>query len=91
MLLVIFCGIAALFAAIAAFSAYNKRKFYREHTQKMSAKVTSHRSVQLMGDKAYETIQGLWNPQIAAKRLYEFINDEKHDMNRYQEGPLSRA
>jgi len=56
MLLVIFCGIAALFAAIAAFSAYNKRKFYREHTQKMSAKVTSHRSVQLMGDKAYELI-----------------------------------
>lgn len=44
-----------------------------------------------MGGKAYETIQGLWNPQTAAKRLYEFINDEKHDMNRYQEGPLSRA
>ena len=44
-----------------------------------------------MGVKAYETIQGLWNPQTAAKRLYEFINDEKHDMNRYTEGPLSRA
>ncbi len=44
-----------------------------------------------MGGKAYETIQGLWNPQVAAQRLYEFINDEKHDMNRYQEGPLSRA
>ncbi|MBP5661516.1 MAG: glycosyltransferase [Lachnospiraceae bacterium] len=44
-----------------------------------------------MGGKAYETVQGLWNPQTAAKRLYEFINDEKHDMNRYQEGPLSRA
>ena len=44
-----------------------------------------------MGVKAYETIQGMWNPQTAAKRLYEFINDEKHDMNRYTEGPLSRA
>lgn len=56
MLLVILCGIAALFAALAAFAAYRKRKFYREHTQKMSAKVTSHRQVTLMGDKAYELI-----------------------------------
>ena len=56
MLLVIFCGIAALFAALAAFSAYNKRKFYRDHTQRMSAKVTSHRVVDLMGDRAYELI-----------------------------------
>lgn len=56
MLLVIFCAIAALFAAVAAFSAYNKRKFYREHTQKMSARVTSHRQVTLMGDRAYELI-----------------------------------
>jgi hypothetical protein len=56
MLLVIFCGIAALFAALAAFSAYNKRKFYRDHAQKMSAKVTSHRQVSLMGDRAYELI-----------------------------------
>ena len=54
MLLVIFCAIAALFAAVAAFSAYNKRKFYREHTQKMSAKVTSHRTVTLMGDSFTE-------------------------------------
>lgn len=56
MLLFIFCGIAAFFAALAAFSAYNKRKFYRDHTHKMSAKVTSHRRVDLMGDRAYELI-----------------------------------
>ena len=56
MLLVIFCGIAALFAALAAFGAYRKRKFYREHTKKLSAKVTSHRKVELMGDRAYELI-----------------------------------
>ncbi|MBO4679437.1 MAG: glycosyltransferase family 4 protein [Lachnospiraceae bacterium] len=44
-----------------------------------------------MGVKAYETIKELWSPQIAAKRLYAFITDNNHDMNRYTEGPLSRA
>lgn len=44
-----------------------------------------------MGVKAYETIKGLWNPQTAAGRLYEFICDDKHNMDRYTEGPLSRA
>lgn len=56
MLLVIFCAIAALFAAIAAIHAYRKRRFYREHTKRMSAKVTSHKRVDLLGSKAYELI-----------------------------------
>ena len=43
------------------------------------------------GEKAYETIKGMWNPQMAAKRLYEFICDSGHEMDRYEEGPLSRA
>ncbi|MBO4824216.1 MAG: glycosyltransferase family 4 protein [Lachnospiraceae bacterium] len=44
-----------------------------------------------MGEKAYETMRDMWNPTVAAKRLYEFICDSNHDMDRYEEGPLSRA
>ena len=44
-----------------------------------------------MGEKAYETMRDVWNPTVAAKRLYEFICDSNHDMDRYEEGPLSRA
>ena len=44
-----------------------------------------------MGEKAYETVKGMWNPSVAAKRLYEFICDPEHDMGRYKEGPLSKA
>ncbi len=44
-----------------------------------------------MGEKAYETVKGMWNPSVAAKRLYEFICDPGHDMGRYKEGPLSKA
>ncbi|MBQ3889958.1 MAG: glycosyltransferase family 4 protein [Lachnospiraceae bacterium] len=42
-----------------------------------------------IGNNAYSTIQNLWSPKVAAKRLYEFILDK--DINRYSEGPLSRA
>lgn len=44
-----------------------------------------------IGSKAYDTIANLWNPQVAARRLFEFINDDKRDCNRYEKGPLSRA
>lgn len=44
-----------------------------------------------MGEKAYETVRDIWNPAVAAKRLYEFICDNNHDMDRYEEGPLSKA
>lgn len=44
-----------------------------------------------MGVKAYETARDIWNPSVAAKRLYEFICDSEHNMNRYKEGPLSKA
>ena len=42
-----------------------------------------------IGAKAYKTIETLWSPQVAAKRLYEFILDK--DINKYSEGPLSPA
>ena len=54
MLLVVFCALASLFAAIAAFRVLAKRKFYREHTTKMSGKVTQHSKVTIMGEDAYE-------------------------------------
>lgn len=44
---------------------------------------------QEIGDRAYETIKTLWSPEVAAKRLYEFILDK--DINKYSEGPLSPA
>lgn len=44
-----------------------------------------------IGKNAYKTITELWNAKVAAKRLYDFINDETKNMDRYSEGPLSRA
>ncbi|MBR5762024.1 MAG: glycosyltransferase family 4 protein [Lachnospiraceae bacterium] len=44
-----------------------------------------------MGAKAYETVKGMWNSSVAAERLYEFVCDPGHDMDRYEEGPLSKA
>lgn len=44
-----------------------------------------------LGKNAYDTIVTLWNAEIAAKRLIEFIKDDNHDINRYEEGPLSPA
>lgn len=44
-----------------------------------------------MGIRAYETITGLWNSKVAAKRLYEFINDNEHKIPDYEDGPLSKA
>ncbi|MBQ8040127.1 MAG: glycosyltransferase family 4 protein [Lachnospiraceae bacterium] len=42
-----------------------------------------------MGIAAYETVDKLWNPMIAARRLIEFCNTKKVD--RYEEGPCSKA
>lgn len=44
-----------------------------------------------LGENAYKTVINLWNADVAAKRVYEFILDEKHDIHRYEEGPLSPA
>lgn len=44
-----------------------------------------------IGNNAYETIKTTWNAKVSAKRLLEFINDENHSIDRYEEGPLSRA
>lgn len=44
-----------------------------------------------IGTRAYNTIKELWNPQIAAKRLFEFINDGSRECDRYEKGPMSRA
>ena len=42
-----------------------------------------------IGSRAYEKIKTLWNPEVAAKRLYDFICDETHALPAYQDGPLS--
>lgn len=42
-----------------------------------------------MAQKAYETIDKLWNPQTAAKRFIEFCNTKKVDS--YKDGPCSKA
>lgn len=44
-----------------------------------------------IGSRAYEKIKTLWNPEVAAKRLYDFICDETHALPAYQDGPLSKG
>lgn len=44
-----------------------------------------------IGSNAYATIKNEWCAEVAAGRLYEFISDPEHDMDRYKEGPVSRA
>lgn len=44
-----------------------------------------------IGENAYNTIISLWNADMAAKRLLEFMEDEKHEINRFMEGPVSPA
>lgn len=41
-----------------------------------------------IGLNAYKTIRDLWNPEVAAKRLYEFAQNQEMV---YKEGPLSKA
>ncbi len=45
-----------------------------------------------MGSAAYETVETLWNPQVAARRLYECIAAELagRKLPEYEEGPLSK-
>lgn len=45
-----------------------------------------------MGSAAYETVRTLWNPQVAAQRLYACIAAEiaGQEFPEYEEGPLSR-
>lgn len=44
-----------------------------------------------IGKNAYNTIVELWNSDVAAKRLYDFINDTEHRIPDYEDGPVSRA
>lgn len=45
-----------------------------------------------LGTDAYETVRTLWNPQVAAQRLYACIEAELkgEKIPEYEEGPLSR-
>lgn len=47
---------------------------------------------QRMGRAAYETVRTLWNPQVAAQRLYACIAAEVagQTLPEYEDGPLSR-
>ncbi len=44
-----------------------------------------------LGRKAYETVKSTWNPEVAAKRVTEFIKVymEGKDFPKYEDGPLS--
>ncbi len=44
-----------------------------------------------IGSNAYETMVNTWNAKVAAKRLWEFIEDPRHKISDYKEGPMSRA
>lgn len=47
---------------------------------------------ELCGRNAYQQMQNLWNPEIAAKRVVEFSESiRKGHAISYQEGPLSKA
>lgn len=45
-----------------------------------------------LGSAAYETVRTLWNPRVAAQRLYACITAEiaGQELPEYEEGPLSR-
>ncbi len=58
---------------------------------KVEAGMADRENARNMGINAYNTIKDLWNPHVAALRICEFASDPAHDMNKYQEGPLSRA
>lgn len=44
-----------------------------------------------IGRKAYETIINTWNAGVAAKRLWDFLEDPRHQLPKYEDGPVSRA
>lgn len=44
-----------------------------------------------IGAKAYNSIVNLWNAEVAAKRLFDFVSDENHRIPDYEDGPLSKA
>lgn len=44
-----------------------------------------------LGNAAYETITTLWNADVAASRLLEFIESKDKKAFRYENGPLSTA
>lgn len=45
-----------------------------------------------LGTAAYETVRSLWNPQVAAQRLYACMEAElaREEIPEYADGPLSR-
>lgn len=45
----------------------------------------------LIGTRAYEAIKENWCPEVAAKRLFAFINDKEHAIPDYEDGPMSKA
>lgn len=59
---------------------------------KIVEELANDRETQLkIGMNAYNTITEVWNPEVAAARLYEFMTDEGRNCGRYEKGPLSRA
>lgn len=59
--------------------------------KKVKLAIEDKANLENMGKQAYKTILGLWNADIAAKRLFEFIDDPTHKIPEYEDGPVSRA
>ncbi len=62
---------------------YSKIAFLLDNPQKIAE----------YGQKAYETIESLWSPEVAAERFYNGLQDimKTGRCDRYTEGPMSHA
>lgn len=78
--------------------SYGENGYLFEHKEPYQAAVIAmqlamnRESCREIGRAAYETIRGLWNPQVAAERLYTCIAAELAGevLPDYSSGPLSR-
>ena len=71
-----------------------KTKDLKSLTTQVQKLLDDEEFMQNMGRNAYVKIADTWNAQVATKRLCEFIDDVlagKVDMNKWSDGPLSRA
>ncbi len=62
---------------------YEKVVYLMDHPEKITE----------YGNKAFDTIEKLWSPEVAAERFYTAVRDimKTGNCNRYSEGPMSHA
>lgn len=71
-----------------------KTKDITSLTKQVQKLLDNPKLMRSIGRNAYDKIAKTWNAQVAAKRLCQFIDDVlagRADMNKWSEGPLSRA